>query len=83
MVVDRPELDPRGTRRYYSGAPPAPLPVAEPGALFRVVSEALRFDEDDLAHNRRGALSPQQGGGAVVIIEGVLESCLEKSGTLP
>jgi hypothetical protein len=69
------------TSAYYSGAPPAPLPVGDPGALFRVVGEALHFDADDLAHNRRGSLSPRQGAGPVVVIEGMLESCMEKSGT--
>jgi hypothetical protein len=59
----------------YSGLPPAPLPVGDPGALFRVVSDALRFDENDLAHNRRGSLSPRQGAGAVLVLDGVIESC--------
>ena len=40
---------------YYSGLPPGPLPLGDPGSLFHVVSAALRFDENDLAHNRRGA----------------------------
>ena len=59
----------------YSGSPPARLPVGDPEALFRVVSDALRFDENDLAYNRRGSLSPRQGAGAVVTLEGVIESC--------
>ena len=58
-----------------SGSPPARLPVGDPEALFRVVSDALRFDENDLAYNRRGSLSPRQGAGAVVTLEGVIETC--------
>jgi hypothetical protein len=71
----------RSSSAYHSGAPPAPLPVGDPAALLRAVSAALRFDADDLAHNRRGALSPRQGAGAVIAIEGMLESCVERSGT--
>jgi hypothetical protein len=71
----------RSAAAYHSGAPPAPLPVGDPTALFRAVSAALRFDESDLAHNRRGALSPRQGAGATIAIEGMLASCLERSGT--
>jgi hypothetical protein len=62
---------------YRTGAPPAPFPIGDPAALFRVVSEALGFDESDLAHNRRGSLSPRQGAGTVLTIEGLLEGYWE------
>ncbi|HVR02690.1 MAG TPA: hypothetical protein VMT47_11200, partial [Polyangia bacterium] len=49
---------------------------------FRAVSDVLRFDESDLAHNRRGSLSPRQGAGAVAVVEGVLESCMTRNNGL-
>ncbi|MFN7131690.1 MAG: hypothetical protein ACK4N5_06380 [Myxococcales bacterium] len=61
-----------GVGRKASLLPPAPLPVAEPAALRAVLGQVLGFTAEDLDHHRRGELSPRQGGGRVVAVEGPL-----------
>jgi hypothetical protein len=52
--------------------PPAPLPVGDPGALVAAVAGGMGFTREDLDFNRRGQLSPRQGGGRALCVEGVL-----------
>jgi hypothetical protein len=47
-----------------------PLPVGDRAALARALARAGQFTPDDLTHHRRGRLSPRQGTGAVVRVEG-------------
>ena len=47
-----------------------PLPVGDPQTLMAALSQTLGFSAADLDANRRGWLSPAQGQGAAVAIEG-------------
>ncbi len=55
-----------------SGPRPPPLPIGNPEALRAGLASLLGFTADDLAHHRRGELSPRQGVGRVVAVEGTL-----------
>lgn len=52
--------------------PPSPLPVGDPGALLAVLAAGIPFAWEDLEHNRRGQLSPRQGAGHALVVEGPL-----------
>lgn len=55
----------RSMWRTPSGATrQGPLSVGDPAQLMAVLAHALGFTADDLEQNRRGALSPRQGGRA-------------------
>ncbi len=47
-----------------------PLPVGDPQTLMAALSQALGFSAEDLDANRRGWLSPAQGQGNAVVVEG-------------
>jgi hypothetical protein len=46
-----------------------PLPMGDRQALVNALGQSLGFTADDLEANRRGVLSPRQGGGPVRVLE--------------
>jgi hypothetical protein len=55
-----------------SSVHPAPLPIGEPETFRAVLGQVIGFTAEDLAYHRRGTLSPRQGGGRVITVEGPL-----------